>query len=112
MLNTVDALMLRTVVHKGAADVFHPGNQFDIRNKNSNADNALQDCHNDVGMDDLLAGVCDQQRQDHENADGHDNGKYHNNRHKHLLHLFSEDFVHPEFQLTRFRILIILKEAG
>lgn len=33
MLKTVDAFMLRTVVHKGTADILHTGYQFNIDNK-------------------------------------------------------------------------------
>ena len=111
VLDAVDALMLRTVVHKGAADVLHPGNHFNICDKDRDADEAFQDCHDGIGVDDLLAGICDEQRQHHEDADGHDHGKYHDNRHKDLLDLLAEYLVHPQFQLTWLGVFIILEKA-
>ncbi len=41
VLDTVDALVFRAVIHEGAADVFHPGNQFNVRDKDRDADDTL-----------------------------------------------------------------------
>ena len=41
MLDTVDAFVFRAVIHEGAADVFHPGNQFNVRDKDRDADDTL-----------------------------------------------------------------------
>ena len=40
MLNAVDALMLRPVIHKGAADILHIGDQLDIGNEYRYNDNS------------------------------------------------------------------------
>ena len=63
-------------------------------------------------MNDLFAGIGNEQWQHHKDAYGHDHGKHHNSSHKNLLHLFPENLVQPEFEFSRLRIFIILKEAG
>ena len=112
MLKTVDAFMLRTVVHKGTADILHTGYQFNIDNKNHNADHALKNRHRRFRRDKRLTDTGDPKGKQHENADCHNKRKNHDNRHKNTFQLFTKYPVQPLLKLSRLSILIILKKAA
>ena len=42
MFNAIDALMLCAMIHKCSLDIFHPGNEQNISQKNGQADHAFQ----------------------------------------------------------------------
>ncbi len=46
MLNTVNRLVFRTVIHKQPLDILHPGNTQNISDKNKYPDNAFHNSQN------------------------------------------------------------------
>ena len=112
VLQAVDTLVFRAVVHKGALDVLHAAHQFDICDKDDDTDHALQHRHHRVRRDKPAAQPGDKQGQHHKNPDGHDKGKYHHHRHEHALQLFPKHLVQPCLEFGRGFLLVVLEKAA
>ena len=112
MLHAVNALVLRSVVHKRPPDILHTGNKLNIGNENKNADYALQHCHQAFRLNHAGKQPCDKKRKQHENPDSHDKRQNHDESHQGALQLLPQHPVQKLLYLSRLRILVVLKEAG
>ena len=114
MLDTVDALMLRTVVLEGTRDVRRTGDHFNIDDKEQHTNHALDEAEQRCMRQHRLQEAGDPGRKDHEEEHRDHEGKDHDDRFEHRLELIAEGTVHPglEFRRLLLRLLRIILEEG
>ena len=88
MFNTVDTLMLRTVVHKCSLNILHSGNQQNIHNKNSNPDNTFYHGSKMIRRNNRFHKCRQKIRQYHKDCNCCNNGKGNRSCHHQVLLLF------------------------
>lgn len=114
VLDTVDALMLRTVVLEGTRDVRRAGDHFNIDDKEQHTNHALDETEQRCMRQQRLQEAGDPGRKDHEEEHRDHEGKDHDDRFEHRLELIAEGTVQPglEFRRLLFRLLRIILEEG
>lgn len=114
MLDTVDALVLGTVVLEGTRDVRRAGNHFDINDKEQHTDHTLDEAEQRFVWQQRLQEAGDPGRENHEEEHRDHEGKDHNDRFEHRLELIAEGTVQPGLKLRRLllRILRVILEEG
>lgn len=114
VLDTVDALMLRTVVLEGTRDVRRAGDYFNIDDKEQHTNHALDEAEQRCMRQHRFQEAGDPGRKDHEEEHRDHEGKDHNDRFEHRLELVPEGTVQPGLKLRRLllRILRVILEEG
>ena len=114
MLDTVDALVLGTVVLEGTRDVRRAGNHFNIDDKEQHTDHALDEAEQRFMWQQRLQEAGDPGRKNHEEEHRDHEGKDHNDRFEHRLELIAEGPIQPGFELRRLLlgILRVILEEG
>ena len=88
VFNTVNALVLRTVVHKSPLDILHPGNQQHIQNKDSNPHKSFDYGAHTVRRDVFFQQRRQEVREHHEDSHCQYKGKCHRHPHQQAFLLF------------------------
>ena len=99
--------MLGPVVHKGAVYVLHARDCLDVEDKNQNAEYAFQNRNQGLVCENAAQKSRQKHGQQHENADGREEGKRHDDTHHHLHGLFAEDLLKEALKLRGFLLFLL-----
>ena len=99
MLHTVDTLVLRTMIHIRPPDILHKRNQSNIRDKNSDSQQSLDQRNQKRGIGKAPEESCHSNRKHHEYRDTQHDGKDHGKCHHKMLQLLLR---HVTFQEVGF----------
>ena len=106
VLNAVDALMLRTVIHKHSLNIFHLRDQQDIYKKDHKTKNAFQHRDHPGRCDETSEKACNEIRKQHKDRNRHTNGQCNRSSHKELLFLLCLKLLLLGLRLLLFFLLV------